>query len=187
MEISWNRLLWEMRRLTRRFGWGVCTGAMLGMGSCLFAVAAVQVAQQRVSTEREISVLRAAQASRVEISKPLLEEDRLSKLYSILPGRDKVHEELQRISDIAERNGLKVLEAEYRLTLVKGTNLAKYKISMPLKADYPSIQRFIAELLQESSAVALEGIDFRREKIESRDLEARLQLAIFVRDDEKDA
>jgi len=53
------------------------------------------------------------------------------------------------------------------------------QISLPLKGTYPVIRQFIATVLNDNPAIAIEQIRLTRDSIDSEDLTATLRLVVF--------
>jgi hypothetical protein len=69
---------------------------------------------------------------------------------------------------------------EYSMVQERGSRLARYQITLPLKGNYAQIRSFIGEVLREVPASSLDDIALKREAIGSPLLDARIKLTLFV-------
>ena len=53
-------------------------------------------------------------------------------------------------------------------------------MTLPLKGEYPQIRRFLAALPAELPIVALENVQFERQKVADPNVEARIRLVLFL-------
>jgi len=87
---------------------------------------------------------------------------------------------LRRLFDTAARNKLELSQGEYRLSVVKDAGLQRYQLSLPVGGGYPEIRAFVAQALNADPALALSGIQLRRDRIEATDLEGLLNFTLYL-------
>ena len=79
--------------------------------------------------------------------------------------------------------GLVDEEVSYSLEAPPGQPYQRYRIRLPVKADYPKIRRFIAALAVDMPHVALDGIRCSRENKAASVLACDLTFSAFFRID----
>ena len=183
-----ERGLWEgrraCRRLLRRFG-----GAGLAFAFGLAAVipawlqwryAADQLAKTRqtvrLAAEREPQAERAETANGADIGRL-----RLRQFENHLLPHDNIPDTLQDLFRLADTENLTLQRGEYKVEPDEPGGFVRYRMILPVKGDAQAIYRFIQSALEAHKALALDSVQFRRERIESKDVEARIQWVLLTR------
>ncbi|HEY9397248.1 MAG TPA: hypothetical protein VIQ28_06470 [Burkholderiales bacterium] len=104
----------------------------------------------------------------------------LSSFYSFFPKSQSSPLWLGKIYGAAKETGVTLTSGEYEFQRTKESRLGRYRISLPAHGSYEQVREFIAAVLKEVPAAALDDISLRREAIESTDLEARLRLTLYM-------
>lgn len=177
-----RRVQWETLRLVRmlqlRVGWGVLAGGAAIIASLLLAIWSFQMQGNirevgaRIDLERSTAKPRQAPTSSAQ---------RLDAFYSALPAADEIPATISRLIDLAEKQRLLLLSAEYRATTDVPGRYLRYRIVLPVSGDAGAVQEFMLAALREHRALALESVTFKRERIEARNVEARIQFALITR------
>lgn len=97
----------------------------------------------------------------------------------LLPPIGRSAELLQTLFDVAAQTGIKLDEGDYRLRATRDPQVMQLSVSMPLRADYQHIQGFLASALYQLPNLGLESLQLQREKPETADLDAKLQLVLY--------
>jgi len=169
--------------------WGSLLGlpgaiGMAGLVLCLglyFSV--VQPAQQRLDTARyNASSMqeRIARAGEVLKDKAHPLDEQLATFYSIFPSEHGVTDWIGKIAEIAQRDGLNLLEAEYKADRDKTGKLIRIQMRVPLKGEYQKIRKFLSDLRTEIPIVSLDQVEFERQKVGDSLVDAKVILAIFL-------
>jgi hypothetical protein len=87
---------------------------------------------------------------------------------------------LERIYGAAEKNGVALEVGEYRLVQEKGWKLARYQLTLPVKGSYGQVRGFIAQVLTDVPAAALEEIGFRRDTVGTDRIDVRVRLTLYL-------
>lgn len=177
-------LVWTLRRQASRLGWRGLAGIALLVFSLGFFFATVTPAKSRIDSLRgEVDDLRGRLKSAGENGITGVAPTRTSQLenfYAFFPTVQSLPDWLGQMHTAAARNGLALETAEYQLQRQKGSRLARYQITLPVKGTYPQLRGFVADLLEKVPAAALEDIVIKREAIGNPVLEARLKVTIFL-------
>jgi hypothetical protein len=167
-------------RLERLFGRTGVVGAGLLVACIAFWVSGVQRA------EREAAALR-AELQRAEPrpgapggASARRPADEPAAYYGYFVSRAEASAALQAIFVAAQLEGIDLETGEYRLGRERGSRLLRYQVVFPVKGSYPSIRRFVARALNEAPGVALDDLTLRRENVQSRVLEARVQFTLYL-------
>jgi len=177
------RLSVPMRRWIRLLGWpGACGAAALAACLALYFLA-VQPAQQRLETARQSAgslqerLARAGQALH-DGKRPL--DQQLAAFYQIFPSERDATDWIGKIAAIAERDGLSLQQAEYKVERDPTGKLIRFQMSLPLRGEYQTILRFLSDLRADIPIVSLEQVQLEREKIGDPLVDAKVRLVIFL-------
>ena len=83
----------------------------------------------------------------------------------------------------AARGKLVLVRGEYKWAREADGGYRTLEVVLPLKAPYPQVRRFADELLAAMPAAALLEAGFRRDGAGAANLEARLRVMIYLRDE----
>lgn len=178
-----RRLAWELRRLaaaaSRRagpaVGWFVACAAV--------AVGAWAVERQQLRGLQETRQRPIPQGA-FERPLPRLAVDdpgaRLAAFERLLvPHADIPHV----VRDLLERAGqarLAQVRGDYKAEPDAAGRFMRYRLSLPVKGEAERIQRYLMDALRVHPALALESVQFKRERIDSSEVEARVQWVLFT-------
>ena len=88
---------------------------------------------------------------------------------------------VQDLLRMAEDQKLTVQKGEYRVQRDITGGFIRYRMSLPVKGAAATIHRYIEAALRAQKTLALESVQFKRDRIESTDIEARMQWVVFTR------
>ena len=88
---------------------------------------------------------------------------------------------VQDLLSLAQDQGLRLQRGEYRPQIDRVGGFMRYRMSLPVKGPALAIQGFMQAALHAHPALALETVQFKRERIESTDIEARIQWVLLTR------
>jgi type II secretion system (T2SS) protein M len=109
---------------------------------------------------------------------PLAEQ--LEEFYRLFPGEQDATDSVGKIAAIAKRNGVVLQQAEYKAERDKTGKLTRFQMDLPLKEEYQTIRRFLSDLNAEMPIVSLEQVQFERQKVGDRLVDAKVRLVIFL-------
>jgi Tfp pilus assembly protein PilO len=107
-------------------------------------------------------------------------EQQLRTFHEFFPPVSALPDWLERIYATGRAAGIAIELGEYRLMQEQGRQLVRYQMTLPLKGTYAQIRRFIAQVLEDVPALALDDIDLKRQAIHNTALEARVRLTLFL-------
>jgi Tfp pilus assembly protein PilO len=114
-------------------------------------------------------------------AKSLLEE-RFGAFTQTLGDKRELGAMVATVFEVAEKHGLVLAQAEYKLELDKAGGFHTYQMRLPVRGTYPRLRGFIDATLARIACAALEDVDFKRDAIGSTEAEARLRFLFFVKD-----
>jgi hypothetical protein len=179
------RLLWQARRVWQQLGWA----AAIGIACVLLALLAWWQTQASMRHQQALTLqLQAAKATAPV--KPMVTIDQtdeaqvarqLSAFYAYLPAHEAIPDQLKRLITLAQKAGVTLAQADYKVQPEAEAGFLRFQIILPVKAEYRNIQSFMQSAFQELPTLTLESIAFKREKIESNAVEARIQYLLLVK------
>ena len=105
----------------------------------------------------------------------------LRAFYGFLPPQAAATEWLQRIYAAAEKEQIILLRGEYGLVLEPETGVTRYRILFPVKGSYSQIRSFVSDALEAVPSLALDDINFERQKISEGIVDAKLRMTLYLR------
>lgn len=178
-----DRLLWEVRRwshiVLRRFGW-VGISLVVGVLAIIPAWYQLQRAtdQYTVAQKALVALGQAPMMPHQETRADAVE--RLKAFETLLLAREDIPDTLQSLFLLAEEEHLTLKRGEYKIDPDAFGGFDRYRMILPVKGDAQSIYRFMHSALLAHKALALESVQFRRERIESKDVEARIHWVLLT-------
>lgn len=164
--------------------WGPYLLSRLGpagsAGLILLIAAAVLnplLVQPRQEVDRQLEAQLARQ-SRSAQAAPLAIKPRDS--LNGLASAAQVPEAVAHLFAAAEDAGVLLDKGDYRLVSDKAGGVRQYQITLPLTGSYPILRAFINDALQQPG-LALDSLKLGRATVETDQLEAQLQLTLYVR------
>lgn len=98
------------------------------------------------------------------------------------PARGDLPAVLATFSATAAAAGVQLEQGTYALERSKGAHLARYRMSFPVKGQYPGIRSFVDNVLVAVPAASLDSLRLERAEIDSGVVGAELQFTVFVRE-----
>ena len=105
----------------------------------------------------------------------------LAKFYQFFPPEKTSPHLLGMMVEIANRKGLALNHGEYAVVNDTEGQLRRYKITLPVQGTYPQIRQYLAILIKEIPSMTLENVQFERKDITDTDLQAKIKLVLYLR------
>lgn len=103
-------------------------------------------------------------------------------LAAILPSANEAPAAVARLFSAAEHAGLLLSQGSYRVAAERA-GARRLHINLPLQGAYPAIRAFLGEALDREVSLALEGIRFSRERMESDQITAQIRFTLYLREE----
>jgi Tfp pilus assembly protein PilO len=174
------RLAWEARRHGRRLGWGGAAGACALALAALCAWQSQRLAARQQDLAQAIAVARTARPAPARVALPDGTR-RVAAFYAYLPAHEAIPDLLKQLVDIAASNGVLLAKADYKVQAEDGAAFMRYQITLPIRADYARVQAFIVGALRDMPSLTLDSVTFKREQIDTGEVEARVHFKLLVR------
>jgi hypothetical protein len=160
---------------------GVVGLALAAFAAALYVSAVVPLATERAALRAEADDLERRLQPGGAAARKGTPAEQLATFYAFFPAPQSSPEWLGKINAAARANGLALRAGEYKLERPADQKLVRYQITLPVVGSYAQVRGFVAQVLAEVPAAALEEITLRRESVSSPALEARIRFTLFLR------
>lgn len=175
-------------RLTlARLGWTTmlaCALCISGAAAWAWAMpymrAQIEVRQQAITRARQS--LRAANEPAPAPVRSLAEK-RLANFYENLGEKRYAEQQLKTLFAIAGKTQLTLNQAEYKPAFDKNGRYHTYQVILPVKGTYGAVREFCEQTLLAIPFASLDEMNFKRDTISSRTLEAKLHFTLYLADE----
>lgn len=172
--------LYRVRAAVERLGRVGGIGAALLMGCGVFYLSAVVPANEQLAAVQERRA--SEELARRSGSIALDTQQQLREFIAFFPELDTSSRWLAILFTAASEEGLELAQGTYRLNTEDVIGLASYQITLPVRGAYPNIRRFLGRVLTEVPAASLDSVMFRRERSADGIVDARIVIALHLRD-----
>lgn len=169
-----------LRMLARLLGPLGLVGIAMAFLCAIFYFTAVKPAEVELQARKEASMRLKARAPSLQPVSVDSRADDLRRFYALFPPTGKITQEVQKLWVIANEYKIDLQQGEYRLES-SGPGLARYRITLPIRASYGQIRQFINFILKEIPTMSIDGLRFERKKISETQLEAQIRLTLYFR------
>lgn len=163
-----------------RWGWGYPLSMLLCIGSfALWFTVIAPGEHERLRSEARLAAAIEKQAHAKPAEPPPI-EDPVQALAGF-PRELVKSEQLARIVELAEKHEIKLGMADYRESTEGALALKQVGLALPIKTDYPALQKFIRDLLREIPNSTLDEISLHRDRIDQAQVDIDLKIALWYR------
>lgn len=173
-----NTLIWRLRRMANRLGAAGLAGLALLAAALLLEFAGTAPVRAHVAEQRlALQSLHARIAARAPAAAPAVA---VAHPLAALPPTGEAAQQLGELERLARAHGIVLPRGQYNAAAQAGTTLVRWQIALPVEATYPALHAWLAAALERLPNLALDEIKLKRERIESRTLQAELRLSLYV-------
>ncbi|MEN6587980.1 MAG: type 4a pilus biogenesis protein PilO [Sulfuricella sp.] len=179
----WNRVRWTARHWLRRIGApGILAIGILAMCPALY-FSAIRPEQARLDSARHsVAALheQLEMAGKSSGSAKLSPAEQLTEFYGKFPHEECSPQWLEKLVALAASRGLTLNDGEYKATREKVGKLVRYQMTLPVKGEYPQIRRFLTDVPGVLPVIALENVQFERQKVADPNIEAKIKMVLYL-------
>jgi len=181
-----RRVSWESRRAGRavvqHIGWA---GATLVAGLVMAGAAGwvrQDQAERLMQGQQQVLIQRAQLVAR-PADRPAERDGRarLAEFDAYLPRHDEIPATLAALFNLAQREGLSIARGEYKAEADGPGRFLRYRMTLPVQGDAAAVRRFMLAALQAHKTLALESVQFKRERSGAAEVDARIQWVLLLR------
>lgn len=104
----------------------------------------------------------------------------LGAFFASLPDEEDVTDVLASIYASAGATGVEINQADYKPEAQNHTQTS-YGMVFPVRGDYAKIRLFVSSVLVNNPAIALDQINFQRDKINDTTFKAEIRFSLYLR------
>lgn len=179
-----NRLRWQLVMFKRQLGWAGLLGlAGLLYGAIYYFTTVVPTQNSLIAARQTLLETQSEQFTNKSQTALVKQSpmERLQNFDSNFPSAESINSTWEKLSKLVEKSGLMIDHSVYDSSPEKHAGLLRYHLNMPVKAAYPQIRGFLAEMIQTIPNAALENVNFKRESVDSPIVDANISLVVYVR------
>lgn len=171
-----NTLRWHLRRHARRLGLAGLGGIALGLLALVLHVADTLPRETHIAAqEARLDTLRQQAAAPAPVAQAATADP-----LATLPPTGEAARQIGELERLARAHGIALPRGQYSATAQTGTALTRWQLVLPVEAHYPALHAWLAAALERLPNLALDELKLKRERIESRMLQAELRLSLYV-------
>ena len=176
-------LRWQLRQWAGIVRWQGFAGLLLAAAAAALYFAGVNPGMTQISElQQEALSVRAFSRSNPDAATlpPRTYETWLQHFYGLLPARASAPDLLRVMFAAARAQSLSLEQGEYKMKVDKNGRLLTYEIGLPVRGSYVQIRKFVADVLEQIPAIALDEIIIKREAIGDARLDASIRFTLFL-------
>ena len=169
----------HLQRILRTLGPLGVTGAGILLFCGVIYLNAVKPAEMEIAAQRDALQRLKSRLPYQPVSIDRRRDD-LRRFHNLFPPTNKIPDEVERLWAVASEYRIDLQKGEYRLDS-DGPGLARYRITLPIRASYVQIRQFISFILKEIPTISIDGLRFERNKISETRPDAQIRLTLYFR------
>ncbi|MEI6319697.1 MAG: hypothetical protein WCS09_14355 [Pseudomonadota bacterium] len=178
------RIGWMLGGLVHSVGWAGLAGGLLllaGVGGLGYSGFWLESALdlERAAVAEAARQVKARPPQAVEVRPP--PAARLDEFYAGFPEAGEIPAVIRTLIEIAGKQSLALDQGQYRLVDEAGGTVMRYQMKLPVRGTYRQLRAFVEQALAQLPALALDGVEFRREAVGSTGLESVVEFSLYVR------
>lgn len=155
---------------------------LAAIGAQLFVLPGMERADEADQIEiprLERQIRRASIVRQETVASPV---DTRERVLGHFPFENELNEQLGRLLDLANSEGLQIPTGDYRLAKGKEDALFdRYVLNLPVKGAYAKVRSYLLRVRKTFPGLAIEDVTLRRDTIGSGEVEAQLRFVLFCR------
>ena len=178
-----NWFAWTVRQGVRAAfrHWQAVVVIFLTAALLAFAVGFWQLVQHKQTLVLRAQAQAISKLNQLRVPAQLDAVQELVDFQNVLPLHEDIPNELRELITLAQTHRLALAKGDYKSQVDVNGQFFQYSMTFPVQGDAQSIERFILAALTQHKTLALESVQFKRERIESKELEAKIQWMLFTR------
>jgi hypothetical protein len=151
---------------------------VVGMGLLVFC--AMYYFSAVLPMNKEVRLLTSKAAAQPHIrreAEQVTPDKQLASFYHSFLNVKDVPDALEKLHDAAMVQGVTLEQGDYHLVRNGTDKMVRYEIEMPIKGDYLHLRKFLSQALADMPYLALDSVEFQRQKISDTILDAQINKA----------
>ena len=174
------RRLWL--RVHRMLGWPGVVGAMLVLGAGLLLAVLTPLQHDADALHMSLSQQRDALRKRAPPAAPQdAAAERARRYVESFPPPSQRADDVEQLFKSAQSAGVELPKGNFAPKTEQGSPFTVYTVTLPLRARYPALKVFVADVLESLPHASLEELRMTRADAGSGQLESVVRLALYYR------
>ena len=173
----------RLQQFRHELGWQGMSGILLLLLGLLISDTVLAPQEQRAAAMRDrVEAQNPRSSMSAELQRDVLRSpaDMLDKFYGFFVDDQEITDHLAKIYNLAQANGLVLLQGDYKVVRDKNVRMTQYQISLPVTGSYNQIRGFAAHLLDKVPVISLDQIKFERKHPNSPTIEAQIMITLYL-------
>lgn len=171
----------HLKQLQAQLGWQGLSGVVLFVLAGAFHLLALQPLERETAfMHSRLDAAHSKVAMQARTFSVGFRQKELGEFFESLPAEQDVTDVLASIYAAAGATGVELKQAEYTLDEKDKSRMA-YGMAFPVQGEYMKIRLFVSSVLANNPAIALDQINFQRDRINDSTVKAEIRLTLFLR------
>lgn len=175
----WKLVRWTLRRWVVRMEWPGVVGIGILVISSAFYFSTISPEQARLNRAHH-NAEQHEQDSDSHNSSTHSPEAQLALFYQKFPAEGNASLWMGKLMALASSRGINLNDGEYKATRDKVGKLVRFQMTLPVNGKYTQIRKFLSDLQDTLPVVALENVQFERQKVADPNVEATIKLVLYL-------
>jgi len=171
-----NALIWHLRRIGLRLGTTGLIGLPCAALALLLYATGTRPHEARIAAQHMRLDTLQQRAQAPERPQAAVAADPLDTL----PPADEAARQIGALERLARAHGIELPRGQYSANAQAHTGLQRWTLVLPVEASYPALHAWLADALAHMPNLALDELKLKRERIESRTLQAEVRLSLYL-------
>lgn len=171
-----NTLIWHLRRIGLRLGTTGLIGLACAALALLLYATGTRPHEARIAAQHMRLDTLQQRAQAPERRQAAVAADPLDTL----PPADEAARQIGALERLARAHGIELPRGQYGASAQAHTTLQRWTLVLPVEAPYPALHAWLADALARMPNLALDELKLKRERIESRTLQAEVRLSLYL-------
>lgn len=168
------RKLWQDAKV--QMGWqGMAGVVLLAMAGVLHLLVIAPLESQTGRMQHRMDAAQSASGGQDHGT-----QERVGKFYRDMPREKDVTDVMASIYTAADASGVKLMEASFHLENNDGPVIG-YVMDFPMTGSYADIRMLVSRVLGNDRYIALDQMDFKRDRISDSTLRTNVRFTLFLR------
>ena len=174
-----SRWQWVGRQWLLKLGWPGVLGLLMLTLAILLQLLSLNPARQQLSALQQNLI-----KPQTQVAMPVayFPAQQIDSFYAYFPQRESLAGQVRLAHEVAAQHELIMGKVDYRVSVVSGTPIKRYQLTYSVTAEYPTIRRYIAALMQSLPNAVIEGIELQRFDKGAEMVDATINLSLLFRD-----
>ncbi len=177
-----RRVYWTLSQAVGTFFRDWSRGAITLL---LCSLLIISVGLWQFNQQQRLRVLRAKVVSTLKLPEPRLPlsisvAQDLEKFQNYLLPHEDIPDTLRDLIILAQDQQLMLARGEYKSQVDARGQFLRYQMTLPVLGDAKAVEKFILSALAQHKTLSLDSVQFKRERIESKDVEAKIEWTLLT-------